>query len=87
MPDGPELILFRIRIALNQLVTVLLALFVCCLLTECRKSLQKLRYLFLIVGSTERLNQVVNGCLILGIDLDCFSALFGSFSILSVLEI
>jgi len=41
----------------------------------------------LIVGSTERLNQVVNGCLILGIDLDCFSALFGSFSILSVLEI
>jgi hypothetical protein len=72
-----------LRVSFNQFVAVLLPFFFCCLLAKQSKLLQEIGDLGLIATFPQCLDQVIERCLILGINLERFPALIDGVRILS----
>ena len=82
-----DLYLTGLSITFHQFVAVLFALFFSSLLAEKRKLLQQGRYLINLPALSERLDEMIERRLILGIALQSFAALNSSHRVLPSLQV
>ena len=79
--------LFRPDIVFDEFVLVMLALFFGGVFAKLRESFQQIGNVFLIPSLSQRLNQSVEGSLILWIMLEGFSALLSCFAVVPCFQV